>query len=78
MERAAVEQDDSPCASPAHCVVRLVATVYMVPTVVECVDERESLRMQLTFSGEEPRRIELLCRKFSQLTETIGLEVEHA
>ena len=57
----------------------LVGTVSIVPESSSTVLRADNVvEVQLTFSGEEPRKIDLLCRKLNQLTETISVRVDAA
>ena len=55
----------------------LIGTVFIVP-VSSGTSQREdgAIEVQLDFSDADPRKIDLLCRKLSQLTETASLSID--
>lgn len=55
----------------------LLGTISLVPnSSVTSIGREETIGVQLTFAGDEPRKLDSLSRKLSQLTEMVSLAVE--
>lgn len=57
----------------------LIGTVSMVPALSQTSREAdEVIDVILEFLGTDPHKLDLLCRKLNQLTETISLQVTNS